>query len=444
MLPLVQTAGSRAGYRRTNELLPVLLDEHVGLIHSIDWYSIQRDDPQFLHCRATISDVSRITGWEANESAGGTGMTADEALAKAIGEAVERYCIDMYSPEEITIKSFNEIADWAFDPRRCALFHAEQYATPGFPFAPVTEHSKLVWAPGFSLTRDEPTWTPLSLIAPRHDCNDENLPFDLASVSGYACGLSWEDAVLRGICEVIERDSFMLNWYNRIPAPRVDLRNLPISLQRTLDRFRCSPVEIQCCDLTTDIGIPTYLAMMLGQYSAWPAVIVATATDLDPVHALQRALLELAANSIFVRSLLATAASVPQHASDVKNQEEHALFYSDHRRLPHLNHLRSGRLNRMTVSRDENHDKPTDLLSLVKHLADRGFEVIVVDLTTKDVEELDFRVVKVIIPGMQPLDFGTVIPHLGSNRLYESPGRMGYNIRNTRPEQLNRFPHPFP
>lgn len=445
MFPVSQTEASLERYQRTIDALPSLLDPYVGLIHAVDWHPLQSHDPQFFHCNATIADVSRITGWEANELGGGTGLIAEEALAKAIGEAVERYCIDMYAPEEVTIKSFAEIAEWAFDPRRCALFHEEQYATPGFPFKPLTEHTKIVWAPGFSVTRDEPTWTPLSLIAPRHYWSDEEEPFDVAPVSGYACGLSLADALLRGIYEVIERDAFMLNWYNRIPARGINLAKLTsVAVQQTVDRFRGSPINMHCCDLTTDIGIPTYLALMFGQDRSWPALAIATATDLDPARAVQRALFELAANSLFVRSLLSKGAAVPQHPSDVQTQEAHALFYADYDRIPYLEHLFSGELMPLPASPDEEHDASTVLPAVVKHLAELGFEVIFADLTTPDVEELGFKVVKVIIPGMQPLDFGTTLHHVGSERLYETPSRMGYNIRHTHPNQLNRLPHPFP
>jgi ribosomal protein S12 methylthiotransferase accessory factor len=70
--------------------------------------------------------------------------------------------------------------------------------------------------------------------------------------------------------------------------------------------------------------------------------------------------------------------------------------------------------------------------------------VIAVDLTTPDVEALGFKVVKVLIPGTQPLDFGVECPHLGGRRLYEAPYRMGYRPRPTRPHELNLVPHPFP
>jgi ribosomal protein S12 methylthiotransferase accessory factor len=68
----------------------------------------------------------------------------------------------------------------------------------------------------------------------------------------------------------------------------------------------------------------------------------------------------------------------------------------------------------------------------------------VVELTSPEMRELGFRVVKVLVPGLQPIDFGTQWPHLGGRRLYEAPARAGYLQSRTQPRDLNVFPHPFP
>jgi ribosomal protein S12 methylthiotransferase accessory factor len=444
MSPVSQTCADSTRNKRAFASLAGLVDEYVGLIHSVACQPIRPEDPQFFHYTGTIADLSRITGAEADQLGGGTGLSADEARMKAISEAVERYCANMYSPEEILVATLNEVAEWGVDPRRCALFHAEQYAAPEFPFTPLTANTRLVWAPGFSLTRNEPTWTPLSLIAMRHAWNDQEQPFDFAPVSGYACGLSLSDALVRGICEVIERDSLMLNWYNLIPAPRVDLESLPsVTLKRVLDRFRFCPAQIHCSDLTTDIGVPTYLAMMLSEDESWPAVVVGTATDLDPVRALEHALFEVAANNLLIRSLLSNSYKVPRAVSDIQSQEAQTLFYVDHTRLPLVDHLLSGRLVQLTPYSDAINDHSEDVQTLVAKLAEGGFEVVYADLTTPDVAQFGFKVVKVIIPGMQPLDFGALTRHLGSKRLYDAPKRMGYDIEYKHPDELNRFPSPI-
>ena len=58
------------------------------------------------------------------------------------------------------------------------------------------------------------------------------------------------------------------------------------------------------------------------------------------------------------------------------------------------------------------------------------------DLTTSDVEGLGFKVVKVLIPGMQPIDWP--VAALGGPRLYEVPLGSGTGLSPpTRTESLS-------
>jgi len=50
-------------------------------------------------------------------------------------------------------------------------------------------------------------------------------------------------------------------------------------------------------------------------------------------------------------------------------------------------------------------------------------------------------VVRVIIPGLQPLSFHYRARYLGHPRLYEAPALMGYPV--LREEDLNGWPQPF-
>jgi ribosomal protein S12 methylthiotransferase accessory factor len=126
--------------------------------------------------------------------------------------------------------------------------------------------------------------------------------------------------------------------------------------------------------------------------------------------------------------------------------EDHGLFYSSPSMLPALDPLL--RPNRWVKAADvapahQLTDVKDDIDHCVQLLADNGLEVIAIDLTTPDVEGLGFKVVKVLIPGMQPIDFGPQW-HLGGKRLYEAPARMGYEGTAREPWHLNLFPHPFP
>ncbi len=71
-----------------------------------------------------------------------------------------------------------------------------------------------------------------------------------------------------------------------------------------------------------------------------------------------------------------------------------------------------------------------------------GLDGAWIDVTTPDVEQLGFKVVRTVIPGCQPLDNDHVHRYLGGRRLRSVPIALGY------PDlpvgAYNPNPHPFP
>ena len=207
----------KSDLRQTLETLPHLLDEHTGLIKKIEWYTQRYNEPQFIHCHATMPDLTRITGRVCSHGTGGTALAEDAALAKAIGESVERYCGDFWNNDQIVHASYTSVKDQAIDPERFVLFHPEQYQAPDFPFQRITKDSRIAWARGFSLTHNRPALVPAALVHLGHQPENGEPYFESGPVSGYACGNTVEEALLGAICEVVERDAFMVFWYNQLP-----------------------------------------------------------------------------------------------------------------------------------------------------------------------------------------------------------------------------------
>jgi ribosomal protein S12 methylthiotransferase accessory factor len=438
--------GDRGSLNTTLRRLPDLLDPQTGIITSIEFFKVRSDDPQFVHCHATITDTGRLTGGLTIPGTGGTALSEEMALAKAIGESVERYCGEFCDPDSITVAPFRKLRAEAIDPRRFVLFHPVQYG-PRFPFQRASHDAPMSWVPARSLTYDKDVLAPAALVHVTHPAVEHEPPIDISPVSGYACGNSFDEAALSGICEVVERDAFMIFWYNRLPAPAFDLRaaESPM-LKSVLVRYQPAPVSLYCADITTEAGIPVVLALMVAGSPRWPAAVVATAAHPDTEQAITKALFELAANQLYVRSFYEQPGyrKMPRTAAEVVQPEDHGLFYCSPKRLPYLDMLTNPRtanppLRRRSLSAG---NTSQDLDACVRLLAGVGLEVIVADLTTADVAALGFKVVKVLIPGMHPIDFGHW-HHLGGRRLYEVPMRLGYRAPSG-PHELNLFPHPFP
>jgi hypothetical protein len=75
-------------------------------------------------------------------------------------------------------------------------------------------------------------------------------------------------------------------------------------------------------------------------------------------------------------------------------------------------------------------------------LADLGYTSYYADITTPDVLECGYRVVRVLVPGLQPIHFGYKQERLAGERLSRFIRSTG-NGRCQGSTLLNRFPHPL-
>jgi ribosomal protein S12 methylthiotransferase accessory factor len=64
-----------------------------------------------------------------------------------------------------------------------------------------------------------------------------------------------------------------------------------------------------------------------------------------------------------------------------------------------------------------------------------------IDLSTDEAIRHGFRVVRVVIPSLQPLSFHYRARYLGHPRLYRAPSLMGHVAKAE--DELNPWPQPF-
>jgi len=443
----------RAPLSATLRTLPRLLHPVRGPILSLQKQPVESGDPLFAHVHAWAGGAPYQRGRPSRLRTGGSALTWPVAIAKAMGESVERSSVLQWEPP-VLLACANTL-DAHADLAACDGFHADQRAAPGFTYKPVDECSLIGWVPAYSLTRRLDGFVPATLAHFYYTPRTAADTFDTCPVSGYACGNSLEEALLGALCEVVERDALMIAWYQRLAVPSLDLASLTSAEAReALRRFSRSPVRLYCSDISTDIGIPAVLVMMTSQAPGWPAAAVATAADLSVEHAVVKALGELSSAHWLLRA--SHGRSPAMH--EVQEPQDHGLYYAQPSALPHLDRFLHPRSTRRVAPEAPAADDPAGatatatpredvLVSLdiaVQRLAARGLEAWAVELTAPLMATEGLHVVKVIVPGMQPLDFGSANRHLGGKRLYAAPVAMGYQALASSPAGLNPVPHPFP
>ena len=82
--------------------------------------------------------------------------------------------------------------------------------------------------------------------------------------NGCAAGNTREEAIVQGFLELVERDAYAIWWYNRLQRAEVDLKQFSDSyIQDLQTQFSDAGRRLWVLDVTSDLGIPTYVAVMM-------------------------------------------------------------------------------------------------------------------------------------------------------------------------------------
>jgi ribosomal protein S12 methylthiotransferase accessory factor len=449
-MPLL-TEVSRSHLDRIVGLWDDLVDPKVGIIQRVEELSIDDDDPDFFHYFSKACDTARFADMTNFSENGGASTDRHVAIAKAMGEAVERYCSAIYDSSEFVFASFPNLTGRAVSPALLSAYRADQFSWPGFQWHPFPLDTSVHWTRGISLRTGEPVWIPAAAVyVPFHFQGKTKSAFVMQPIStGMACGTTFEEAALSGLCEVVERDAFTITWQARLSRPRLDPATLPDSALDRIARFTAVGIDVKLMDITTDLGVPTILSIALTEAETSPAVAVSAATDSSPERAIRKSLEELAHTRKYAKQLMQYTPPIPVNPdsgfAEVKDQREHLRFYCPKSALPFAEFAWASPdmvpfSNLPDLTRG---DTAAEIQTIVQNLAAAGLEPVAVEMTTPDIAALGLRVVRVVVPGAHPLYMGHLNRALGVQRLYEVPQKLGY-AGLTYGDADNFAPHPFP
>jgi ribosomal protein S12 methylthiotransferase accessory factor len=425
-----------------------LVDPRVGIVREVRELPVDEDEPNFFHYLSTACDTTAFGALPNFANNGGVATTRRGAIAKAVGEGVERYCAAIFDEEGLALASWDELDGPAVEPESFALFSAAQHAAPKFPWVPFTRDVRTRWTLGTSLVRGEDLLVPAATVyVPYHyRLRLGDTPVIQPISTGLACGSCWADAALGGLCEAIERDAFTITWQARLSRPRVPREGLPAAAEDRVRRFEAVGLRVEIVDITTDIGCPVLLTVAIGSAPTSPAIAIAAAAHPSWEVALVKSLEELAHTRKFAAQLMdytpEVALDVAAGHPEVKGQHEHLRIFCGQEAIERAAFLWAGDEVPLAPA-GPLPDTARSLREVAAGVAAAGLDPISCDLTTADVRELGLCVVRVVVPGLHPLAMGHANRALGGHRLYEVPGRLG--LDGPAPgEPDNPYPHPFP
>lgn len=422
--------------------LSVCLEKAMELINSCNFFTrlirfpSYSDEPQFW--KYEVEFFSKRNSRKFRYS-GGFSWLCEKALISALGEGIERFCLASFDEKNFKTASYIELIknQKALNPVEVVNFSEKQKKTLPKKYL-FNENSRFKWVKGYSLTHLCPIWLPAQLIYVPYKIKNE--PVIRCPISTGAAGWSsLAGAIYKGICEIVERDAYMITYLNKLQRPKISL--LPTNnlvLKEMAKVFKRYKLELHLIDITTDIPIPAVMAVIVDRTGIGPAVSVGLKASLDPKEAVIGAIEEAQHIRHWVRGKIQHGDVNPKQiqTTTIKKPGERSLFWSKTKTIPKLDFLLKSPFRKDLASFQDY--SQTNILENLKialsFFYKKNLEVSYVDITDSLVVDTGFRVAMVVIPQLQPLYILEPPAYHGGKRLYQ---------QGSKEEELNEYLHPF-
>jgi ribosomal protein S12 methylthiotransferase accessory factor len=198
-------------------------------------------------------------------------MSPHQACDSCIGEALEFYSIAYRGNEKMNRAHLADMPA-GIDPRNILLYSEAQYESRRHSNQFLSERHRipetfdcarpLDWLPGIRLADGKPAWVPAACCLLHYQYRPDEPKFAVADRAGCAAGASYSDALAGALLELIEHDAVAIWWYNQIQRPEIEIESFdsPVILA-VRDAMATLKRKLWILDVSTDIGIPAYLAV---------------------------------------------------------------------------------------------------------------------------------------------------------------------------------------
>jgi len=377
------------------------LDDLLGIVQEVG----EAESFPVPYYLAQSCDTAGFSDASAARDAAGVAADWDGAFMKALGEAMERYCAGIYTAEEFDVAAPASMENAV----RPSAFVCESEPDPSV---------EIPWVDGQNLSTTGAVTLPAEFV---HYPPPETR-YRSPVTTGLGLGNSSVEALLAGLYEVIERDALMLSWYSSFEPLELSIDDdLFTALEH---RASSEGLTVTPLLLTQNVDVPVVAVAV--HREEWPRFALGSGAALDAREAAQSALGEALQNWMELRGM------GPEGAADALGAigqyaelpDEAAEFIGTETAIPAES---AGSAPEMQGEEE--------LTAVLDRIDNAGLSAYAARTTTRDVEQLGFEAVRVLVPEAQPLCFGSV--YFGE-RARQVPDELGFDT------ELDREHHPFP
>jgi ribosomal protein S12 methylthiotransferase accessory factor len=216
----------------------------------------------------------------------GKGGTPSQAEASAVMELAERFSFFSFAanPDNFFIDKFTNVKEDAIAFEMIAKSVHDESDDLKLS-RKIFENLPLKWTRGYNLTREKEVLIPFDWF------------FAINEFNGPSAGNCTEEALIQGICEIVERHTSSIVSHNKlkVAAIRPESASDPL-IAEMIQKYRNAGVDLYLSDFSLDTGIPTVgvLAYDPATFPHLSEIVWTAGTTPNPQKALSRALTEVA------------------------------------------------------------------------------------------------------------------------------------------------------
>lgn len=432
------------------EIISYLKEE--GLLKSLEALPTRLDMPSYLSVAAIFSkdtEKTAIAGYSQTMPFENDNEFL-KTISKAIGEGLERYML--FHPEHSKVKT---IPLTSSDKRLSVLdkvptFLPEQIKMHDYLYSRERDSAKsFECIECCDIFTKKNSFIPLQYIFWRYRGKDEPSLYS-PTTNGAGAHFKKEDAILSGLHEELQRDTFMLYWLSKKTPEKISISTVQNrESKRIITDLLSRDIKVSILYLTNEYDIPTFITVLEDERAHPRAVSMGAGTNAGQYEeaikcSLKEAISVLSmniSNEIPLKDY--TADYKPFKEINIGRFERISLWKGAWTKEALSFFLKGDELSLLEVEKKEIVATSTaDLLYKVTATLRESFSSIYIyEVDSEILQKIGYSVVRVFIPEVIQLYLLEPLATLRSERLAKA---LGKNVSDLSIKDFNSLPHFFP
>lgn len=371
-----------------------------------------------------------------------------QALTALAAEAMERYiwCTQQdyfVHPLSATLSEVGARGAYIAPDRFVSFSENQRAADASRVLAP---DDTFLWVQGESLITHTKVYLPAQIVSPLISLKpreDGEPMIRQITTNGLATWPTQAGARLAGILELIEREAYMVMWFNQLTPPKAKLDPVRTS-SPTLDALitQCESHTLRVHALMMPTDAPTYaICVVLEDTSGTlPRFSFGLKAHRSLATAIEKAVVEALRGRSGTQHRLHTQEWNTDTPVDMIGHRDRLLYWAVPAHADKLTFLIQGDEKEYTGSAWDSDTDEDHLDRLLEWCREKDFECIAVSLGTSKANITPWHIEMMVLPDLHPVHLAEKYRHLNTTRLHEVPKLLRYTPRET---PFIDAPHPF-